>query len=81
MSDTDQTQKRQPHEWSRLTRRDVDIPAFLRRMEAMKRGETMKCPFCEGTVSMTASEDGLTIFACDSCDMNIRLEQHAAAGE
>lgn len=67
-----------PSDWSKLTRKNVDIPAFLRRIEIMKQGGTTKCPFCPGMVSLTEESEGLIVFACDSCDMNFRFESHTS---
>ena len=64
-------------DWTRqCNSRTVDIPAFIRRMDRMKRGESSQCPFCGGTVKMTVNEKGRTVFACDCCDMNIELESN-----
>lgn len=60
--------------WTKLTSKDVDIPAFLLRIEQMKSGGTSVCPFCGGTVSMVLNKDGKNIYACDSCDMRIETE-------
>ena len=65
-------------DWSKLTRKNVDIPAFLRRIELMKQGSTTKCPFCTGTVSLTEESEGLIVFACDCCDMHFRFESHTS---
>lgn len=35
--------------WTKLTSRDEDIPAFLTDIERVKKGETMECTFCGGT--------------------------------
>ena len=77
-------EKRNPvsqDDWTKLTSRDIDTQAFIRKMEAMKQGETMECPFCHGTVRMTVSNEGMTVFSCDTCDMNIRLESSVFAPE
>lgn len=60
--------------WTELKCEDVDIPAFLKRIETMKSGGSMSCPFCGGIVRMTVSQDGRNVYACDSCDMRISTE-------
>ena len=52
----------------------MDIPAFMKRIDLMKCGESSICPFCGGNVRMTVAEDNHTVFACDCCDMSIELE-------
>lgn len=61
-------------DWTKLTSKDVDIPAFLKSIEKMKAGGTMTCPFCGGKVRMTVNQDGKNEYACDSCDMKIVTE-------
>ena len=61
-------------DWTKLTSKDCDIPGFIRRMEAMKRGNSTICPFCGGAVKLTAGDGGKSVFACDSCDMRIETE-------
>lgn len=60
--------------WTKLTSKDVDIPAFLKTIENMKAGGTAICPFCGGTVRMTVNRDGRNEYACDSCDMKITTQ-------
>lgn len=60
--------------WTKLTSRDVNIPAFLKRIEEMRAGGTTACPFCGGNVRMTVNKDGRNEYACDSCDMKIVTE-------
>lgn len=79
---TKMEEKRNPvsqDDWTKLTSKDIDTQAFIRKMEAMKQGETMECPFCHGTVRMTVSNEGTTVFSCDTCDMSIRLESSVCA--
>ncbi len=54
----------------------VDIPAFMKRINLMKCGESSICPFCGGNVRMTVAEENRTVFACDCCDMSIDLENN-----
>lgn len=60
--------------WTKLTSKDVDIPAFLRSIDHMKSGGTMSCPFCGGTVRMVVNQNGRNKYACDSCDMKIETK-------
>lgn len=54
----------------------IDVPTFLEKIDLMKCGESSVCPFCGGNVRMTANEADHTVFACDSCDMSIELENN-----
>ena len=65
----------QDDDWTKRCN-NVNIPAFMKRIDLMKCGESSICPFCGGNVRMTVAEDNHTIFACDCCDMSIELENN-----
>lgn len=65
----------QDDDWTKRCN-NVDILAFMKRIDFMKCGESSICPFCGGNVRMTVDEKNRTVFACDSCDMNIELENN-----
>lgn len=61
-------------DWTKLTCKDIDIPAFVNRIERMQKGETTVCPFCGGNVSLHETDGEYSLIACDSCDMKIETE-------
>lgn len=66
-------------DWTKnCTPKTVDIPAFIKKMEALKSGTDIDwtCPFCGGAVTLFEDRDGHTEIGCDSCDMRICLDVH-----
>lgn len=56
-------------DWTKLKSTDIDVPAFIKRLERMREGAVTQCPFCE---------DGeKNVFGCDCCDMWIETECHS----
>lgn len=62
------------NDWTKLTSKDIDVQAFIKKMEKMKSGSETVCPFCGGIVTMVYHDLEKTTYACDSCDMRIDTE-------
>lgn len=48
-------------DWTKICNENVDVPAFLSRIQKMQSGESMECPFCGGTVTMVEHLAGIII--------------------
>jgi Zn finger protein HypA/HybF involved in hydrogenase expression len=57
---------------------NVDIPAFVAKMQDMKAGKDVdwQCPFCGGKVVLYQNDNGHTEIGCVDCDMRINLESN-----
>ena len=64
-------------DWTKLKSTDIDVPAFIKRLERMREGAVTQCPFCEdGKVFLMEQDGEKNVFGCDCCDMRIETECH-----
>lgn len=67
------------NDWPRrANKKTVDIPAFIKKMQAVKAGQDVEwnCPFCGGKVILYENLPGHTTIGCADCDMRINLDSN-----
>ncbi|MDO4651018.1 MAG: hypothetical protein Q4B26_20465 [Eubacteriales bacterium] len=79
LNEKNELQKPLDDDWTKnCTTKTVDIMKFVEMMQVVKAGKQVDwtCPFCGGKVGLMEQDRGHTVIGCDSCDMQINLDEN-----